>query len=475
MAQTVSPVVQLHRSRTFDRIVADHHCAPKHVQRARIILLSAERLPVQAVAPARRRCGDGSSVSSKTASMGCCATRHACPASHRCRRQPLLKSWRCKAIRIPVCAASSVCRLLGGSGGSTDFNHPLISACVKMPRQALACDTALANAVTSGASQHLDTPGVQVMPIQFVDEPAHLPGRPPKRTALAMLRTHPSLPKTVCKARANQGCTGGNGNEGIREMRRRSGGAVCFVRTNSITRFRLTLSPTGCWNPVRLHARDIATGELAGRQASRGRPCAADISRSGQQARCRPRRGACGEAGSVAKRGRGGAQVAGDGRVRCSGRCERDPLGEKPHRLGHRRRAGAVRSARITSKPLIVASAVFRVLQPRTGRISCLSLPCPAAMMVFRHLTCRCRVSAGHLPACFSPASRAASAPLNRPTPRPTGAASSRPSPCECGCPSSRPAAWRPSDWGSRRSCACLRGSAPCRTRSACDRCPCRG
>lgn len=55
--------------------------------------------------------------------------------------------------------------------------------------------------------------------------------------------------------------------------------------------------------------------------------------------------------------------------------------------------AGPLRSARITSKPLMVAEAVFNVLKPRTGRISCFSLPWLASMTLFRYLTGRCGVA----------------------------------------------------------------------------------
>ena len=50
MAQTVSPVDNSTDRERLAAIVADRNCPQKHVQRARIILLSAERLPVQAVA-----------------------------------------------------------------------------------------------------------------------------------------------------------------------------------------------------------------------------------------------------------------------------------------------------------------------------------------------------------------------------------------------------------------------------------------
>jgi hypothetical protein len=46
MAQTVSPVVNSTDRERLAAIVADRNCPQKHVQRARIILLSAERLPV---------------------------------------------------------------------------------------------------------------------------------------------------------------------------------------------------------------------------------------------------------------------------------------------------------------------------------------------------------------------------------------------------------------------------------------------
>ena len=70
--------------------------------------------------------------------------------------------------------------------------------------------------------------------------------------------------------------------------------------------------------------------------------------------------------------------------------------------------AWSLRSARITSKPLIVAYAVFSVLNPRTGRINSLSLPWSASMTLLRYFTCLCLASVGHFPSAFSSAMAAA-------------------------------------------------------------------
>jgi DNA invertase Pin-like site-specific DNA recombinase len=86
MAQTVSilPFHSAERERLF-AIAADRNRARKHVQRAEIILLSAERLPVAEIA---RRAGVSRPAVwrwqaryAERASTACCATRRASPVA----------------------------------------------------------------------------------------------------------------------------------------------------------------------------------------------------------------------------------------------------------------------------------------------------------------------------------------------------------------------------------------------------------
>jgi len=105
MAQTVCILLGDENRMRLAAIVGDRNRPQKHVQRARIVLLSADRLPVLAVGarptPADRRYGDGSNASPRRVSTGCCATRRASPARSRCRRRPWPKSWRCRAASRP--------------------------------------------------------------------------------------------------------------------------------------------------------------------------------------------------------------------------------------------------------------------------------------------------------------------------------------------------------------------------------------
>lgn len=54
----------------------------------------------------------------------------------------------------------------------------------------------------------------------------------------------------------------------------------------------------------------------------------------------------------------------------------------------------------------MILSTARKVL-PRTGWISCFSLPCSASTTLFRYFTWQCKVSSGHLHSAFS-ATRAA-------------------------------------------------------------------
>jgi Homeodomain-like domain len=86
MAQTVCILPPAEDRERLLAIVADRNRPLKHVQRAKIILCSAERLPVLEVA---RRTGAGRPAvwrwQARYAEMVCCATRRASPAARRFR------------------------------------------------------------------------------------------------------------------------------------------------------------------------------------------------------------------------------------------------------------------------------------------------------------------------------------------------------------------------------------------------------
>lgn len=79
MAQTVSVVVGAGDRERLAAVLGDRNRPQKHVQRARIVLLSAERLPVLAVAVqagvSRPSVWRWQQRSRKRASTACCATR----------------------------------------------------------------------------------------------------------------------------------------------------------------------------------------------------------------------------------------------------------------------------------------------------------------------------------------------------------------------------------------------------------------
>src|SRR3954464_11935912 len=81
MAQTVNILVRADDRAALTAILDDRNRPQKHVQRARIVLLSADRLSVVEVARqtdmADPRCGVGSSASPRKASTAFCETRRA--------------------------------------------------------------------------------------------------------------------------------------------------------------------------------------------------------------------------------------------------------------------------------------------------------------------------------------------------------------------------------------------------------------
>jgi hypothetical protein len=93
MARTVSLLLSAQHSADLQGVIEDRGRPVKHVQRAQVILLSAERrrLP-SGSASAGRWCGAGSSASPRKALRACCATRPARPASRQCHR-PRCMPW----------------------------------------------------------------------------------------------------------------------------------------------------------------------------------------------------------------------------------------------------------------------------------------------------------------------------------------------------------------------------------------------
>jgi hypothetical protein len=97
MAQTVNVIVCLEDRERLCAIVADRNRPLKHIQRANIVLLSAERLPVLEVA---RRAGISRPAVwrwqlryGEQGVDGSCATRRASPAGRRFRPRSSRKCW----------------------------------------------------------------------------------------------------------------------------------------------------------------------------------------------------------------------------------------------------------------------------------------------------------------------------------------------------------------------------------------------
>jgi hypothetical protein len=97
MAQTVNIILHAEDRERLLAIIGDRNRPLKHVQRAKIVLLSAERLPVLEVARraivSRPPSGVGSKDMASKASMDFCATRRANPVEPRFRLGPSRKCW----------------------------------------------------------------------------------------------------------------------------------------------------------------------------------------------------------------------------------------------------------------------------------------------------------------------------------------------------------------------------------------------
>ncbi|KAF0126675.1 MAG: transposase of ISAzba6 family [Xanthobacteraceae bacterium] len=100
MAQTVSIILFDEDRKALEVIAADRSRPLKHIQRAKIVLHSAGRLPVLEVArragvsrPAVWRSGGGNCAMPKRASTVCCATRHASRDARRSRKKSSPEFW----------------------------------------------------------------------------------------------------------------------------------------------------------------------------------------------------------------------------------------------------------------------------------------------------------------------------------------------------------------------------------------------
>jgi hypothetical protein len=97
MAQEVCVMVGAEDRARLAAVVGDRRRSLKHVQRARIVLLSAERCRFlrspAGRASAGRRSGAGSGAMAKKASMASCATRRGHPASRDCPQRPWPRCW----------------------------------------------------------------------------------------------------------------------------------------------------------------------------------------------------------------------------------------------------------------------------------------------------------------------------------------------------------------------------------------------
>jgi hypothetical protein len=86
MAQIICPLVAAEDRARLEAIVGDRNRAQEHAARARIILVSADRLSVAEVArlpgSVARRCGAGSDGSPRLGSRACCGM----PPASRARR-----------------------------------------------------------------------------------------------------------------------------------------------------------------------------------------------------------------------------------------------------------------------------------------------------------------------------------------------------------------------------------------------------
>ena len=99
MAQAVCVLLDDATKLTLSTIAGDRSRPLKHILRARIVLLSFERLSVRDVArqagvTAGPRSGAGSSALPRRALRACCGTRPAHPAPRRIPPAPWRRCWR---------------------------------------------------------------------------------------------------------------------------------------------------------------------------------------------------------------------------------------------------------------------------------------------------------------------------------------------------------------------------------------------
>ena len=89
MAQTVCIILDATERARLNAIIGDRSRPLKHIQRARILLLSAERLSLQQVARqagvSRPAVWRGSNAMARRAARACCARRHGRRARQRIR------------------------------------------------------------------------------------------------------------------------------------------------------------------------------------------------------------------------------------------------------------------------------------------------------------------------------------------------------------------------------------------------------
>ena len=104
MAQTVSLLLSARDRVGLRDVIEDRGRPVKHVQRAQIVLASADHLPVLEIAnrsaSADPWCGAGSGATPKRALKVCCVTRRARLAFRRCRR-PRSTPWSSAPLRAP--------------------------------------------------------------------------------------------------------------------------------------------------------------------------------------------------------------------------------------------------------------------------------------------------------------------------------------------------------------------------------------
>ena len=98
MAQSICVVLNTAEREQLAAIVADRNRARKHVDRAYIVLASADRHSAQWVAQnigvSRPTVWPGNNALPRLALMVCCATKPASPARRRWQRKPRRGWWR---------------------------------------------------------------------------------------------------------------------------------------------------------------------------------------------------------------------------------------------------------------------------------------------------------------------------------------------------------------------------------------------